>query len=69
MATVMTYLASGIAIVVCAGAGAFVAWTIVSALGWEGTGGAVLAVVVAMVAATLLFALAVALGKALRLLK
>jgi hypothetical protein len=65
----MSYLLSGIAIIVCAGAGGFLAWSLISWLGWEGVGGAVAAVAVGMVAATLFFALGVLAGKALRLLK
>jgi hypothetical protein len=62
----MSYVVSGIAIIVCAGAGAWVAWMLVSSLGWVGVGGAALAAFVGMVVATLLFALGVVLGKALR---
>jgi hypothetical protein len=65
----MSYVLSGIAILVCAGAGGFLAWSLVSWLGWEGLGGAVVAVAVGMVAATILFALGVLAAKALRLLK
>jgi hypothetical protein len=65
----MSYFVSGIAILVCAGAGGFLAWSLISWLGWEGVGGAVAAVTVGMVAATLLFALGVLAAKALRLIK
>jgi hypothetical protein len=61
----MSYVLSGIAIVICAGIGATVAWFIVSSIGWDGVGGAVATTVVAMVLATLLFAGGVVLGKAL----
>ncbi len=65
----MSYVVSGIAIIVCAGAGAYIAWWVAMSIGWEGVGGAIFAAIVGMVAATVLFALAVALGKALRLIK
>ena len=65
----MSHVLSGIAIIVCAGLGATAAWLIVSAIGWDGVGGAIAMTVVAMVLATLLFALGAALGKALRLFK
>ena len=65
----MSYVLSGIAIVICAGIGATAAWLIVSSIGWDGVGGAVATTVVAMVLATLVFAGGVVLGKALGLLK
>ena len=65
----MSYLLSGIAIIVCAGIGATTAWIIVSSIGWGGIGGAIVMTVVAMVLATLLFAGCVALGKSFGLLK
>ena len=65
----MSYVLSGIAIIVCAGAGGFLAWWLVSSLGWDGVGGAIAATFLGMVAATVLFALGVVAGKALRLLK
>jgi hypothetical protein len=65
----MSYVLSGIAIIVCAAIGATTAWIIVSSIGWGGVGGAVAMTVVAMVLATLLFAGCIALGKAFGLLK
>ena len=65
----MSYVTSAIAIIVCACAGALIAWSVVSAFGWTGVGGAVATVIIAMVVATLLYAGGTALGRALRLLK
>ena len=65
----MSYVLSGIAIVICAGVGATTAWLIVSSMGWDGVGGAIATTIVAMVLATLLFAVGVVLGKALGLLR
>ena len=65
----MSYVLSGIAIVICAGIGATSAWLIVSSIGWDGVGGAIATTIVGMVLATLLFAGGVAIGKALGLFK
>ena len=65
----MSYVLSGIAIVICAGVGATSAWIIVSSIGWDGVGGAIATTIVGMVLATLLFAGGIVLGKALGLLK
>jgi hypothetical protein len=65
----MSYFRSGIAIVICAGAGAAIAWMIVSSIGLGGIAGAIAATVIGMVLATALFALGVVLGKALGYLK
>ena len=65
----MSYVLSGIAIVICAGIGATAGWFIVSSIGWDGVGGAVATTVVAMVLATLVFAGGVVLGKVLGLLR
>jgi hypothetical protein len=65
----MSYVTSAIAIIVCACAGALIAWNVASALDWTGVGGAVAMVIIAMVVATLLYVGGVALGRALRLLK
>ena len=65
----MAYVISVIAIVICGGAGALLAWLLVSALGWTGIAGALAMAVVGMVAATLLYAAGVALRRALRLHK
>jgi tetrahydromethanopterin S-methyltransferase subunit E len=62
---IMSYVRSGIAIVICAGIGAAVAWLVVSSIGLSGILGAVVATVVGMVLATALFAVGVVLGKAL----
>ena len=61
----MSYVLSGIAIVICAGLGAAIAWIVVSSIGWDGVGGAIAATVIGMVLATALFAGGVVLGKAL----
>jgi len=50
-----------LAIAACGVAGAVVAWLIVSALGWTGTAGALLAAIAAMAVAFALFVSAVAL--------
>jgi hypothetical protein len=65
----MSYVLSGIAIVICAGIGAATAWIVVSSIGWDGVSGAVATTVVGMVFATLLFIGGVVLGKALGLLR
>jgi hypothetical protein len=61
----MSYVLSGIAIVICAGIGAAIAWLLVSSIGWSGVGGAIAATAIGMVLATTLFVGGVALGKAL----
>jgi hypothetical protein len=61
----MSYVLSGIAILVCAGLGATAAWFIVSSIGWDGVSGAIATTVVGMVLATFLFAVGIVLGKAL----
>jgi hypothetical protein len=65
----MSYVLSGIAILVCAGTGATCAWLIVSSIGWSGIGGALVTTVIGMVLATLLFAVGVVVGKALGVFK
>ncbi|MGH8799177.1 MAG: hypothetical protein ACREX7_02955 [Casimicrobiaceae bacterium] len=65
----MKYVGSAIAIIVCGGLGAVIAWALVSSLDWDGVGAALAMVFIAMVIATLLFAAAVTLGRALHLLK
>lgn len=65
----MSYVVSGIAIVICAGIGATGAWLIVSSIGWDGVSGAIATTIVAMVLATALFAAGVVLGKAVGLLR
>lgn len=64
-----SYVSSGVAILICGVAGAYIAWAVVGAFGWAGVGGAVLTAIIGMTAATLLWAAGVALGKALRRLK
>jgi hypothetical protein len=61
----MSYVLSGIAIVICAGIGAAIAWIIVSSIGWGGVGGAIVATVIGMVLATTLFAGGIVIGKAM----
>jgi hypothetical protein len=65
----MSIVLSVISIIVCGGAGALVAWTLVSVLGWGGIGGTIAMAVVGMVVATVLFAAGAALIQALRLRK
>ena len=65
----MNYLTSAIMIVSCAGAAAAIAWILVSWLDLSGVVAGLTMVFAAMVVATALFAGAVALGRALRLLK
>jgi hypothetical protein len=65
----MSIVLSVISIIVCGGAGALVAWTLVSAFGWGGVGGTIAMAVVGMVVATVLFAAGAALGRALRIMK
>ncbi|MGH8714047.1 MAG: hypothetical protein ACREYB_08585 [Casimicrobiaceae bacterium] len=65
----MRYVRSSIAIVICGGLGAVAAWMLVSALDFDGVGAALAIVFMAMVIATLLFATAIAVGRALHLLK
>lgn len=57
------------AIIVCGGAGAIAAFALVQAIGIGGVLGALVAVVVAIAVATLLWALGVALLRSLRILK
>jgi hypothetical protein len=61
----MSYVRSGIAIVICAGLGAAIAWLVVSSIGMSGVTGALVAAVIGMVLATALFAAGVVVGKAL----
>ena len=49
-------LGSILAILVCGGIGGVVGWYVVTSLGWTGTGGAIVAAIVAMVIAVALFA-------------
>jgi hypothetical protein len=65
----MSIVLSVVSIIVCGGAGALVAWTLVSALGWDGVGGTIAMAVVGMIVATMLFVAGAALSRALRLLK
>ena len=60
----MSYVLSGISILICATLGATAAWFIVSSIGWGGIGGAIATTVLGMVLATLLFAAGILLGKA-----
>jgi hypothetical protein len=61
----MSYVLSGIAILICGGIGTAIAWMIVSSIGWGGITGALAATAIGMVLATALFALGVFVGKAL----
>ena len=62
-------LLSLVAISLCGGVGALVAFALVGALGLEGVIGALVAVVTAVLVATLLFAMGVAVLRSLRWLK
>lgn len=64
----VSYVRSVIAIAICAGLGALAAWQVVSWTGLTGIGAALLLIVIGMVAATVLFAGGVALGRALCLI-
>jgi uncharacterized membrane protein YeaQ/YmgE (transglycosylase-associated protein family) len=55
-----------IAVAFCGFVGAFIAWTVVDALGWTGVGGAIVTALIGMIAATLLWIAGVALRRALR---
>jgi len=63
----LSYIPSVIAILICGVGGAYFAWTLVDALGWTGVGGAIVTAIVGMIAATLLWAVGVAIRKALGL--
>jgi hypothetical protein len=65
----MSYLRSAIAIVICGSLGTAVAWLLVSPLDLTGIAAGLLTAFVAMIAATLLFACGVAVGRALSVLK
>jgi hypothetical protein len=65
----MSLILDLLAIAACGGAGALLAWLVVSTLGWSGVGGVIAAVVTGMLAATLLWIGGVALLRALGLLK
>jgi len=59
-------LPSLLAIVICGGVGATLAWFAVDALGWTGVAGAIATAMLAMVLAVAVFAGGIALAKALR---
>lgn len=65
----MSYVLSGIAILICGGIGATIAWMIVSSVGWKGIIGALAATAIGMVLATVLFAIGVFLARMLGFLK
>lgn len=65
----MSYLRSAIAILICGGLGTAIAWLLVSPLDLTGIIAGLLTAFVAMIAATLLFACGVAVGRALRVSK
>jgi hypothetical protein len=65
----MSYLGSAIAILVCGGLGTAIAWLAVSPLGLDGVAAGLTTAFAAMIAATVLFACGVALGRALQLFK
>lgn len=66
---VVRILLSLVAIIVCGGIGAIAAFALVRALGLDGVMSAILAAIVGIGVATLLFALGVALLRSLRVLK
>ena len=57
-----------IGLLICGVGGASLAWTVADALDWTGVGGAIITAMLGMVAATLLWATGVVVGKALRLI-
>ncbi len=59
-------LPSLLAIMICGGIGATLAWLIVDALGWTGVAGAIATAMLAMLLAVAVFAAGIALAKALR---
>ncbi|MEP6996099.1 MAG: hypothetical protein ABI900_00545 [Betaproteobacteria bacterium] len=65
----MSYVGSAIAITLCGGLGTAIAWLLVSPLGLAGVAAGLATAFVAMIAATALFAAAVAARRALRLFK
>ncbi|HEY2864789.1 MAG TPA: hypothetical protein VGK37_14315 [Casimicrobiaceae bacterium] len=65
----MRYIARVLAIVFCGGLGTGIAWLLVSPLGLAGIAAGLVTALAGMIAATALFAGAVALGRALHLLK
>jgi hypothetical protein len=65
----MSYVGSAIAILVCGGLGTAIAWFAVAPLGLDGIAAALTTAFAAMIAATLLFACGVALGRALQRFK
>jgi hypothetical protein len=65
----VSYLGSAVAILVCGGAGTAIAWFVVAPLGLDGVAAGLTTAFAALIAATLLFACGVALGRALKLFK
>jgi hypothetical protein len=65
----MSLILNLLAIIVCGGGGALLAWLLVSVLGWTGVAGVLAAAVTGMLAATLFWAGGVALLRALRLIE
>jgi hypothetical protein len=61
----MSLILNLLAIIVCGGCGALLAWLLVSMLGWTGVAGVLAAAVVGMLAATLFWAAGVALLRVL----
>jgi hypothetical protein len=65
----MSYLGSAIAILVCGGLGTAIACFVVSPLGLDGVAAGLTTAFAAMIAATLLFACGVAVGRGLQIFK
>jgi len=65
----MSYLGSALAILVCGGLGTAIAWLVVAPLGLNGVAAGLTTAFAAMIAATLLFACGVVLGRALQRFK
>ena len=59
-------LPSLLAIVICGGFGVTLAWFIIDALGWNGVAGAIATAMLGMFFAVAMFAVGIALAKALR---
>ena len=64
-ASMLSYLPSAIAILLCGIGGAVFAWTMVDLLGWTGVGGAIVTAILGMATATLLWVVGVGIAKAL----
>jgi hypothetical protein len=62
-------LGSVLGIIVCGGIGGIAAWAVVTALGWDGTPGAIAAAIIGMVVATATWAGGTSLLRVFRLIR